>query len=329
VNTLFTSAGRRVELLRAFNRAYNELSLAGHIVAIDRDPLAPALREASAAYIVPPVSDRGYVDAIVRICQAEDIDLVFPLIDREIPVLARSRSLVEATGALLVVAPADAVSTTADKLATYHFFRSLQVPVPKTWRAEEARGAIDRWPVFVKPRFGSAGKDAVTCRSSRELEFFLEYVPNPIVQEFLPGPEITSDVVSGFDGTVLAVASRRRIEVRAGEVAKGVTIYDAEILRHCVTIARGLSAIGPITIQCILREGEPFFTEVNARFGGGAPLAIAAGVRSPHWLLALAAGRDAEIPALGTYEVGLYVSRFDDSLLMTREECARVASRRL
>ena len=48
VNVLFTSAGRRVELMRAFRKAYKQLGLRGSIVATDIDPLAPALKDARA-----------------------------------------------------------------------------------------------------------------------------------------------------------------------------------------------------------------------------------------------------------------------------------------
>ena len=88
----------------------------------------------------------------------------------------------------------------------------------------------------------------------------------------------------------MAVVSRQRIEVRWGEVAKGKTIHAPEIIQHCVEIARKLHAIGPITVQYMNREGQPFYTEINARYGGGAPLGIAAGALSPNWFLALAAG---------------------------------------
>lgn len=60
VNVLFTSVGRRMELLRAFKRAYANLGLSGHIVAVDIDPLAPALQEADRPYIVPRLSDPAY-----------------------------------------------------------------------------------------------------------------------------------------------------------------------------------------------------------------------------------------------------------------------------
>jgi hypothetical protein len=76
-----------------------------------------------------------------------------------------------------------------------------------------------------------------------------------MIQEFLPWPEITSDVICDLNGSVLAVVSRQRIAARGGEVAKGVSMYDPQILDRCVFIAKTLNAIGPITIQCILNDG--------------------------------------------------------------------------
>ena len=329
LNVLFTSVGRRVELLRAFRQAYADLGLNGNIVAVDVDPLAPALQEADRPYIVPRLSEPSYVPTLVEICRRERVHLIFPLIDPDVLVLARHRQEFESTGARVVVVSEESANIAADKWLTYQFFLKLGIPTPCSWLPEQICNSDIEYPIFIKPRFGSGGKQAFKVHNERELSFFIDYVPDPIAQEYLPGPEITNDVICDFEGNVLAVVSRLRIEVRWGEVAKGKTIYDPEIIQHCVTIARGLKAIGPITVQCILRDGKPYFTEINARFGGGAPLGIAAGVRSPHWFLALSAGLPVEVPPLGSYKVGLYLTRFDDSFFLSEEDYARVARCRL
>ncbi|MCZ7667703.1 MAG: hypothetical protein M5U34_11045 [Chloroflexi bacterium] len=59
VNILFTSAGRRVELLLAFRQAYKALALPGHIIATDIDPLAPALHAADRFYMTPVTLTRS------------------------------------------------------------------------------------------------------------------------------------------------------------------------------------------------------------------------------------------------------------------------------
>ncbi len=330
INVLFTSVGRRVELLRAFRRAYAELRLDGRIVAVDVDPLAPALQEADRPYIVPRLSDPTYIPTLAEICRRECVHLIFPLIDPDISLLARYRQDLEATGARVIVVSPEAAEIAADKWLTYQFFKKLGIPTPNTWLPEQVFENRLEYPLFIKPRFGSASKHTYKINNKKELRFFLEHVPEPLVQEYLPGPEITSDIYCDFNGGhVLAVVSRQRIEVRWGEVSKGKTIYNPAIIQHCVTIARGLNAVGPLNVQCILREGQPYFTEINARFGGGAPLGFAAGVHAPRWFLALAAGLPVEIPPLGSYKVNLYLTRFDESFFLTEEDYDQIASRRI
>ena len=326
VHVLFTSAGRRVELMRAFRRAYESLGISGHIVAADIDPLAPALQEVDIPYIVPRLTEPEYMPSLLEICRRDQIDLIFPLIDPDIPVLAARRSEIEATGARLAVVSPEAAEMTADKWQTTRFFQSLGLPTPQSWLPGQASADDLTFPVFIKPRRGSAAQYTFKVRNADELEFFVNYVPDPIIQEYLPGPEITNDVVCDLDGEVLAVVSRQRIEVRWGEVAKGVTIYDSAITTACVKIAQALPAVGPITVQCMMKDGVAHFTEINARLGGGVPLGIAAGADYPRWLLARSAGIPADIPPLGSYRTGLYLTRYDDSFFLSeaqREQMAR------
>ena len=329
LNVLFTSAGRRVELLRAFRRAYATLGLDGRVVAVDVDPLAPALSAADRAYIVPRLDEPGYILALAEICRRERADVVFPLIDPDIPVLAANRAALEAAGARLAVVSPEAAAVAADKWRCMQFFGGLGLETPRSWLAGDLPREEIEYPLFIKPRTGSAAKSTFAVRNARELAFFTDYVPDAIVQEYLAGPEITSDVVCDLEGDVLAVVSRRRIEVRWGEVAKGVTVCDARIIEACERIARSLPAVGPITVQCMMRSGTPCFTEINARLGGGAPLGIAASADWPVWLLARCAGMRADVPPLGSYRTGLYMTRFDDSLFLTEAERERMASRRL
>jgi carbamoyl-phosphate synthase large subunit len=318
-----------VELLRAFRQAYQSLGLAGEIIGTDVDPLAPALQLADHAYMVPRLSEPGFILALVEICRSRGIHLVFPLIDPEIPLLAEKRLEIEAAGARVAVVSLQAAALAADKWETFKFFRGHNLPTPQSWLPCDLALAEGEFPVFIKPRFGSASKDTFVVRNARELAFFLDFVPQPLVQEFVQGPEITTDVISDLEGELLGIVSRQRIEVRWGEVAKGVTVFHPQILEGCIQIARELPARGPITIQCIFKDGVPYFTEINARFAGGAPLGIKAGVDSPRMLLARAAGLPAQMPPLGEYQTGLYMTRFDDAFFLSEGERAAMLGRHL
>jgi carbamoyl-phosphate synthase large subunit len=203
------------------------------------------------------------------------------------------------------------------------------VPTPETWLPDDRDVHDVAYPVFVKPRRGSASVQCFKARNAQEQRFFSGYVENPIIQDWCPGPEVTTDVISDASGELLGVVSRQRIEARSGEVAKGVTVSHPEIADACARIARELPAVGPITVQGLWKEGQFAFTEINARFGGGVPLGIAAGVDSPRWLLARAAGIPLTIPPFATYRTKLRLTRFDQSFILPDYEDEPVASRHL
>ncbi len=329
MNVLFTSVGRRVELVRAFCQAYADLRLPGRVIGVDVDPLAPALRSADTSYIVPRLKSPDYIPALKTICEREKVALVFPLIDPDIPVLACNREMLETTGAQVMAVSADAANMVGDKWATTRFFAGIGLRTPDSWLPHEIDAGRAAYPLFIKPRNGSASQHAYKVENEIALNFFSRFVPDPIVQQYVQGDEITNDVICDACGEVLAIVSRKRIEVRSGEVSKGVTIFDAGIANACLLIAKKLPAIGPITVQCIVQDGVPYFTEINARMGGGIPLGIAAGINSPRMLIERSLGMAVDIPPMGAYKIGLHMSRFDDSFFYTGEDREQMASRRI
>ena len=80
---------------------------------------------------------------------------------------------------------------------------------------------------------------------------------------------------------------RLRIETRAGEVSKGMTEKDPDIIRAGHRIVSALpGAVGCITVQGFRTDdGSLSFIEINPRFGGGFPLAAAAGANFPKWII--------------------------------------------
>ncbi len=306
-----------------------DLRLSGTVAATDIDATAPALRVVDHPYLVPRISAPDYVQTIVAICKRDRVKTIFPLIDPDLSILADNRSLFEEAGVSPVVVDPHAVALTGDKWLTTEFFRKLGLTTPATWLPTDIAGSRLTYPVFIKPRHGSAAQHTYPVRSDQEMAFFLNYVPDPIIQDYLPGPEVTSDVICDLHGSILSIVSRQRVEVRSGEVAKGVTVYNPTIIEACVRIAEALPAIGPITVQCMMKDGVPHFTEINARLGGGAPLGIAAGADWPRWLLARIAGIPVEIPPLGSYRTGVYMTRFDDSFFLTEADLAKMESHRL
>ncbi len=295
-NVLLTSVGRRVELVRRFQAAYRRLGIQGNVVATDVDWLAPALQVVDRPYLVPRFNHADFIPTLAEICAKEEVSLVLPLIDPEIPVLAAGRTALEATGARLGVVSDRAARIASDKWETYRFFRQVDIPTPRSCLASDWRDSSLNYPVVVKPRTGSAGHGIHRVEDAVELSRLANSLNHHLIQERVDGPEVTVDVVCDLDGELLASVPRQRIAVRGGEAIKSVTIDDDQVLDYCATIAKLLPAAGPITIQCMMNGSQPFFIEINARLGGGVPLS--SGRRGRHSGHSLESGRRPTHPSL-------------------------------
>jgi carbamoyl-phosphate synthase large subunit len=242
---------------------------------------------------MPPASAVDFVERATSICRKRQIDLVIPIIDYEFVGWARAAEPLADSGTKVVISPAKALEVCQEKDQTDGYFRSLGVPCPDTWRPVEIRDeqALP-FPVIIKPRCGRASLDTYKAENLREYRFYLTRVPDPIVQPCLRGEEVTIDTISDLQGRFLAASPRIRVEVKGGQAFKSVTIEAPELVEFARRIVEPLPIIGPSNIQCFLTDEGVRFFEINARFGAGTILSIAAGMNGPAGLVAMARGEN-------------------------------------
>ncbi len=294
VRLLFTCAGRRVELISAFIDAARRLGMAPAIHTADHQSATASACLAEAVHVVPGTQDAAYVPSLLRIVKRERIDMLIPLVDHELYVLAGAIDRFASAGCLALVSSPEVVGVCRDKLAMYRFLQQRGIDTPETWPAEEVlERRRHRFPYFLKPRHGSAGKGNYVLHTREELLSLVPRVPEPIVQEFVPGIEYTLDVYTGYDGVPRCAVPRQRLEVRGGEVTQARTVRHEGAMQAACRVASALGGCrGVITIQLIVTPQDRIrIIEVNPRFGGGVPLAIEAGADFPRWLLSEWLGR--------------------------------------
>ena len=316
LSILFSCVGRRVELIESFRRAAKRLGIGLCIHGSDSSWLAPAMHHVDQAHTVPPINDDRYTDALFDLVRKYSIDMIIPLIDSELPKLSRSRGRLSEIGCRAVISSEEVIKTCRDKMRTYRMLKNAGIDTPATWTLERVlRKKRHRFPYFMKPREGSAGKENHKVFNLEELKIFGHRVVDPIVQEFVEGVEHTLDVYTGFDGVTRCVVPRKRLEVRNGEVSKGVIVKDRRIMSVGRKVARALRhARGVITVQCIVTADQRIrVIEINPRYGGGAPLGIHAGADSPYWLISEHLGRPVKIDPTA-FESNVAMLRFDQSV---------------
>lgn len=313
-NVLITSAGRRVELVNCFKAARDRLGIKGKVYAADIADTAPALKFADGKFIIPRISDDGFIDALIDICKTNNIALIVPTIDTELVKLAENKERIQnESGARVLVSDTDAVKICCDKTLTAKFFAEHGFGYPKTYDIKEVKSGAAKLPLFIKPKDGSSSIGAHKIQDRREAEFFVDYVNDPIVQECVSGAEYTADCFCDFDGNIITVVPRLRIATRGGEILKGRVEKNEKIIADVKRLVAAFGFIGQITVQCFLTDGgEIKYIEINPRFGGGAPMSIAAGADSCENLYRLLGGE--KLAYNEDYEDGAVFSRFDGSV---------------
>ena len=291
----------------------------GRIIAADKSSFSPALYEADAHYIIPGIDEAGYIEAVTEICRKEKINAVLSLIDPELSVLAENREVLAETGAVFVASGPEQIRTAYDKklmnewLAKHGYSRAAAYYSLQD--AEQAYGNSEiRFPMIIKPIKGSASVNCREVYDMQEAAFFMSRTPGLMIQEYIAGDEIGTDVyVDMLSGKVVSVFLKKKILMRAGETDKAVSIRDEELRSYVAGFAEAFGARGPLDVDIIAKDGQYFITDVNPRFGGGYPFAHRCGCDHIQMIVNNLNGIE-NLPGNDTYEENVSLMKYSDVL---------------
>lgn len=314
---LISSAGRRVELIRCFQADAINLGLNLRVLATDVEPeMSSACQAADRCYGVPHCTSPEFAPRLLEICRRESVGLVVPTIDPELPILADQREQFEAFGTRLLVSAPPVVRVARDKSATAAFLHEKGLLAPRTGLLGEVLSHPEDWPwpLILKPINGSGSAGVLVVQNLEEARQAARKREDYVAQELLNGPEFTVNLFFDQAGQLRCAVPHQRQEVRAGEVSKGVVRREPLLVDLAWRLGSVLQgARGPLCFQAILpSHREPVAFEINARFGGGYPLAHQAGATFTRWLLEETAGLPSS--AGDQWQQGLTMLRYDAAI---------------
>ncbi len=317
MNILITSAGRRVSLVRAFQKELKKLFPEAKVIAADANPsLSAACHAANSYFKVPRLDHPDYISSLIASCKDHQIKLVVPTIDTELLLLSKNKKLLEQNNITPIIASVDFIEKCRDKRVIHDFFESHDIAIAKEYSKKDYT-----LPMFIKPIDGSRSVDTYLIRAKEDLTdyhfsneklMFLQYLDHDKYNEF------TCDLYYGRDHKLKCAVPRKRIEVRDGEVNKALTMNNELVtyIRKNLNYVEG--AIGCLTAQFFKhRSGSAIYgIEINPRFGGGYPLSYLAGANFPKWIIEeYMLGKQID-DQFDCWEDNLLMIRYDDEILV-------------
>lgn len=275
-------------------------------------------------YPAPSTRPVAFADELFDFLTRTDHFAVFPTRDDTTTVVSRNKQRLADTGTHVGVEDWERFQRVADKARTFEFATDLDVPTPETHAPAsladvEAIADDVTYPVIVKSRskhvadshgrlytheVGSndyAGSPADLLETYERLHNASDGTRNepPLVQECIPG-QTTTTVGLAREGELLAHFQERRLRTTPASGGSSTLIRgfrDDTMLAYARAVVAEIGWTGPIQVEFMWTpDGEFYLVEVNGRYWGSLPLAVASGVDVPWLHFSLLAGETPCVP---------------------------------
>lgn len=263
-------------------------------------------------YQVPKYTEENYSTVLLEICKKEKVDVFFPHISMELPVIQRNIRDFHNIGVKVAISESETLEIANSKYQLYEFMKKLGLTVPKYFLVDSSETLKKRitemgypsMPVCVKmtQNSGSRGVRIVRQNLSKSDIFLHEKltslnvtldemceildgcnpIPEIIAMEFFPGVEYTVDLLADR-GNVLYIAGRRNTTSSMSIAQTSVVEKKDSAYKLCNDIVAHLHLDGNIGFDFMLDGDDyPWLTDLNPRVTATIILYAGAGLNLPY-----------------------------------------------
>lgn len=259
---------------------------------------------------LPKAESEDFIPFVLNFCKAKGIQLVFPLVTKELFKFAEHKKVFADNNVKVLVSDYEALCIANDKGRLYKHLYERGLPVP----AFQVVSTVDDFvkavkelgypakAVCMKPTISNGSRGVrILQESVDEFEILFHHKPNHLyttlermksilrdksfpdllVSEYLPGEEFTVDTLVQ-DGEPQLVLPRSRTKMNNGISVQGTFVRQEEIIRYCTDIIRSVNLSGPVGLQVKKNsEGHYRLLEINPRIQGTSVAAMGLGINLP------------------------------------------------
>ncbi len=289
-----------------------------YVIGVDSDPYATGQFLASAFHVLPKADDPLFIPSLLNLSQG--CDAMFCTVDEEIPKINSEK---KAFGCKIFLSETESVEACLNKLKSAQLMKANNIPVPQTWAYEKRASAVRKigFPLIVKPVMGRGGKDVFKVSNLNALTAVSYLVQKKLlVQEYLPEPEYTVDVLANEHSQLRKIVARERVRVKAG-VATVSRVVDPQ--PFIGPVKRILATFGLKYIFMVQFRSNPVqVIEIGPRPAGTLILSTEANVNMPLMLLENTYDNNLTVP----YQSDVWYYRLNQGIVFKRSIPTPVAN---
>ena len=301
------------------NRLAARLSHAANSRLVDKRYYVPSPVEDWRAGIVQKENtqrEEAYIQAILKICEQEKIDTIFPSFDAHVYVFSKNKERFAKLGVIIPVPDYEVVITPLDKYRTIQAAEEVGFPCPRTF-LPESEADLKRianelgFPLIIKRRFTASGRGLHLVKDLAELlnkaRLGGDNHEALLIQEFIPGRRNDSIAINLDKKGDLKMVFCRKALCRLSRFRRARALDSPLSHPYATDAARLIQKLGwwgGVTVQTIVdsRDNTPKLLEINPRIGQGLWERIQTSINEPLMILQIA--RDEEVEPIREYPVG-------------------------
>lgn len=257
--------------------------------------------------LVPPAAASDYIDALLKVCEEEKVDVLIPGISQELPQLQNRKADFEAIGTKVSVSDGEGLLIANDKIALYEYMKDKGFSIPNfrvVKTISEFENACEEigFPnkaicVKMKDGSGSRGIRLIDPKKSRfdifvgekPNSFFTTYedmlsilkeadsIPELMVMDYLPGLEYSVDLLADH-GKTMYIVGRESNVINASIPLEATLAYNEEAYEISKRIVESLELDGNVDLDFKFDEnGHPQLMEINPRLAATLSVIAAGG----------------------------------------------------
>lgn len=270
----------------------------------------------SLAELPPAAEEARRVEAIDRAINERGTTLLFPVMEKEIRLVAKHRARWEGRVAIHPLAAGSDFESATDKWALSQLLTTHGIAAPQTWSIDlpAAEGAAlpeVNYPVIVKPARGGWGHGIHKFSDAVDFAAFVKRYSGPpclhVVQEYIEGYDIDCSCLCE-GGRMLAYTIQRERKVnpnpfRPASVIEFIEEPEVRALVAALMEKLHWGGVAHLDLRYDTRKARFVVIEINGRYWGSLLGSLAYGINFPELACRVAMGETFDPPA---YATGLY-----------------------